>query len=72
MNMRTKVGKPTAIPSTASILAKARQGRGYSLEDLAETTGLTVAEVTSLEVGGDFDPARVRRVAAALGVVDAI
>jgi hypothetical protein len=42
------------------------------LDDVAETTGLTVAEVTALESDEDFDASRIRRTAAALGVLDKI
>ncbi|MGO8655194.1 helix-turn-helix domain-containing protein, partial [Rhizobium ruizarguesonis] len=59
-------------PSIGALLAEARQARGYSLGDVAETTGLTVAEVTALERDEDFDASRIRRTAAALGVLDKI
>jgi hypothetical protein len=42
------------------------------LDDLAETTGLTVAELTALESDEDFDASRIGRTAAALGVLDKI
>ncbi|WP_245355355.1 helix-turn-helix domain-containing protein [Rhizobium leguminosarum] len=50
------------------MLAEARLARGYSLGDVAETTGLTVAEVTALENDADFDASRIRRTASVLGV----
>ncbi|MGO7969061.1 helix-turn-helix domain-containing protein, partial [Rhizobium ruizarguesonis] len=59
-------------PSIGALLAEARQARGYSLGDVEETTGLTVAEVTALERDEDFDASRIRRTAAALGVLDKI
>ncbi|QKK27846.1 helix-turn-helix domain-containing protein [Rhizobium hidalgonense] len=68
MNMASKIAKSPAVPSIGALLAEARQARGYSLDDLAETTGLTVAEVTALENDADFDASRIRRTAAALGV----
>jgi transcriptional regulator with XRE-family HTH domain len=41
---------------------------GYSVEDLSLTCGLTAAEITRIELGADVDPARLRRIAAALQV----
>ncbi len=35
--------------STAARLKKSRRGRGYSLEELAIATGLTVAEIKAAE-----------------------
>ena len=70
MNLVSKIAAPTATPAVGSILAEARARRGYSLADLAETTGLTVAEVAALEGGMDFNPLKIRRAAVALGVVD--
>ncbi|MCJ8509067.1 helix-turn-helix transcriptional regulator [Rhizobium lemnae] len=52
--------------SVAETIATARKTAGYSLEDLAITTGLTVTELTALEDGKDANPARLKRVAAAL------
>lgn len=52
--------------SIAETIATARKAAGYSLEDLAITTGLTVSELSALEDGKDRDDARLKRVAAAL------
>lgn len=68
MNMVPEFAKFPVAPSIGALLAEAREARGYSLDDVAETTGLTVAEVTALENDADFDPSRIRRAAAALGV----
>lgn len=43
-----------------------REASGYSIEDLAVTCGLTDAEIVRVESGEDEDPARVKRIAAAL------
>ncbi|MBY3465769.1 helix-turn-helix transcriptional regulator [Rhizobium laguerreae] len=72
MNMTSTVAKSPVVPSIGAVLAEARQTRGYSLDNVAETTGLTVAEVTALEKNADFDASRIRRTAAALGVLDKI
>ncbi|MEH7912098.1 helix-turn-helix transcriptional regulator [Rhizobium laguerreae] len=72
MNMVSKIVKSPVALSVGGLLAEARAARGYSLDDVAETTGLTVAEVTALENDTDFDASRIRRTAAALGVLDNI
>ena len=52
--------------SIAEAIATARRTAGYSLEDLAITTGLTVEELEALESGQDVDPAHLKRAATAL------
>jgi transcriptional regulator with XRE-family HTH domain len=47
---------------------QSRETMGYSVEDLSLTCGLTAAEITRIELGADVDPARLRRIAAALQV----
>lgn len=43
-----------------------REALGYSLDDLAETWGLTIGEIAAIEAGSDSDLGRLRRVARAL------
>ena len=45
-----------------------RQSVGYSIEDLAETCGLTSAEITGIEEGLEADMGQLKRVASALQV----
>ena len=45
-----------------------RQSVGYSIDDLAETCGLTHAEILEIEEGQDADLGRLNRIAAALQV----
>jgi transcriptional regulator with XRE-family HTH domain len=45
-----------------------RQSVGYSIEDLAETCGLTSTEITAIEEGLEGDTAQLKRVAQALQV----
>jgi transcriptional regulator with XRE-family HTH domain len=52
------------------LLSEARHRRGYSLDDVAETSGLTVDEVAALESCEDTDQARTARAAAAVGLSD--
>lgn len=47
---------------------QSREAMGYSVEDLSLTCGLTGAEITRIELGADVDPARLKRIAAALQV----
>lgn len=48
------------------ILKTARENVGYSIDDLAETSGLTAIEIEKVENNEDHDEARIRRMAAAL------
>ena len=41
---------------------------GYSVDDLAETVGLTFDEIVAIEAGNDNDPAKIKRIASALKV----
>ena len=41
---------------------------GYSVDDLAETVGLTSDEIVAIEAGNDNDPAKIKRIASALKV----
>ncbi|MBY5890959.1 helix-turn-helix domain-containing protein [Rhizobium leguminosarum] len=72
MNIVSKIAKSSVAPSVGALLAEARLARGYSLDDVAETTGLTVAEVTALENDADLDASRIRRTASVLGILEKI
>jgi transcriptional regulator with XRE-family HTH domain len=56
------------ISLTGSKVRSLRQSVGYSIEDLAETCGLTSAEITGIEEGLEVDMGQLKRVAAALQV----
>lgn len=45
---------------------QARLAAGYSLEDLAETCGLTVVEISRIEDGIEIDTQHLKRIAPAL------
>jgi transcriptional regulator with XRE-family HTH domain len=57
-----------ALKTIGARIAIARAEKGYSLDDVAETTGLTMAEVAAIEVGEGMDQGQIRRVAAMLGI----
>ncbi|PSS59985.1 XRE family transcriptional regulator [Ensifer sp. NM-2] len=57
----------TAIASGANVVEGARKARGYSIEDLSVTCGLTINEIAKIESGDDADPSKLRRIALALG-----
>jgi transcriptional regulator with XRE-family HTH domain len=46
----------------------ARESVNYTVDDLAETCGLTVSEITLIEGGEEMDHAKLARIAAALQV----
>jgi DNA-binding XRE family transcriptional regulator len=43
-----------------------RETRGYSIEELSLTCGLSTSEISDIESGKDTDPSKLRRIAAAL------
>ncbi len=55
-----------AIAAGVNAVKALREARGYSVEDLAVTCGLSIGEITGIENGEDADPDRLRRIAAAL------
>lgn len=52
----------------ATAVAEARNAVGYSVDDLAVTTGLISDEIQRIENGTDADPAKLKRIATALKV----
>lgn len=54
--------------TVASRVRSHRESAGYSIEDLAVTCGLANTEISAIEDGDDADPAKLRRIAAALQV----
>lgn len=58
----------STVGRRGSVLRHARLSMGYSLDDLAETTGLTASEIENIENDVDERPELVRRLAIVLGV----
>ncbi|MQW89474.1 helix-turn-helix domain-containing protein [Sinorhizobium saheli] len=52
----------------AARVKAAREAVGYSIEDLAVTCGLANIEISDIESGRDFTPAKLKRIAGALQV----
>jgi DNA-binding XRE family transcriptional regulator len=52
----------------ARAVAEARHAKGYTIDDLALTTGLVHAEIAAVEEGSDEDPAKLKRIAVALNI----
>jgi hypothetical protein len=50
----------------ADMIADGRRAAGYTYEELAIASGLTVSEIRAIELGADMDENRVRRVAVVL------
>lgn len=61
----------TAIAAGANAVKAFREARGYSIEDLAVTCGLSIGEITGIENDEDADPDRLRRIATALRLPEA-
>lgn len=57
-----------AIAAGVNAVKAFREARGYSIEDLAVTCGLSTGEIAGIENGEDADPGRLRRIAIALGL----
>ena len=57
-----------AVAAGTNIVRALRESMGYSVEDLALTCGLATGEIGAIEAGNDADPARLRRIASALGL----
>ncbi len=57
-----------AAVHVAAAVAEARQAVGYTVEQLAVTTGLTVDELNAIENGEGAEPSLLQRVAAGLGL----
>jgi hypothetical protein len=58
----------TAISNGASVIRAYREHLGYSIEDIAVTSGLTVEEVELIEAGHRFEKGYRDRIARALGL----
>lgn len=73
--MTVSISNITASGNTAALaghvaraVAEARLAAGYSIDDLALTTGLIHDEIVHIEDGSDSDPSKVKRIAAALKI----
>jgi hypothetical protein len=56
-----------SLPVVSAVRAM-RETRGYSIEELSLTCGLAAFELADIESGRDTDPAKLRRIASALGL----
>jgi DNA-binding XRE family transcriptional regulator len=54
--------------TVAAAVKEAREAVGYSVDDLAVTCGLVSNEIVEIENGANADPAKLKRIAAALQV----
>lgn len=67
-NFETASEKNVSGEQVAAAVAEARFAVGYSLEQLAVTTGLTIDELTAVENGEGADSSLLHRIATALGL----
>ena len=52
----------------ADLFSAARKAAGYSLEQVAITTGLTTAEISAIESGREAENSKIQRLASALRI----
>lgn len=62
----------TAISNGIPVIRAYREHLGYSIEDIAVTSGLTVEEVELIESGHRFEKGYRDRIARALGLAEGI
>jgi transcriptional regulator with XRE-family HTH domain len=67
-NFASANGAKLSLQNIAAAVAEARRAVGYSIDELAITTGLVNDEIVRIENGSDADPAKLKRIAAALQV----
>jgi hypothetical protein len=67
-NIKASANQAVISGQVAKAVIEARLAAGYSIDDLALTTGLVHDEIVGVEEGADADPAKVRRIAAALRI----
>ncbi|MCJ8520804.1 transcriptional regulator with XRE-family HTH domain [Pseudorhizobium tarimense] len=67
-NFEAATDKQVSAEQLAAAVAEARQAVGYSMEQLAVTTGLTVDELNAVESGAAAEPALLQRIATGLGL----
>lgn len=67
-NIRASQNGAVISGQVAKAVAEARVAAGYSIDDLSITTGLVHDEILGIEDGSNADPAKVRRIAAALKI----
>ena len=59
---------PPRMPTVSETLREKRLSLGYTLDDLAVTTGLTVSEIETVEEGVAAENDNARRIASVLNV----
>jgi DNA-binding XRE family transcriptional regulator len=60
--------EPAVLADVGTRIRVTRGSFGYSVDDLAETCGLTSDEIVAIEAGNDDDSVKIRRIASALKV----
>lgn len=62
----------TAISAGTPVIRAYREHLGYTIDDIAITSGLTIEEVTKIEEGHRFEKGYRDRIARALGLPEGI
>lgn len=68
MKMNASIDNSNIRATAGAIISEARRRKGYTLEDLAETSGLTAEELMTLETADLPNRSHALRAGAALGV----
>jgi len=67
-NFEPAVKNNISASKAAAAITEARQAIGYTLEQVAVTTGLTVDEITAIENGEGIGHGQLQRIASAFGL----
>lgn len=59
-----------AVAARKNAVTAVREFIGYTVEDLALTSGLATLEITEIERGSYVDPVKIHRIAVALRLAD--
>lgn len=60
----------SAITAGVNLVKMIKEKFGYTIEDLAVASGLTVEELNGIETGQDAEPTKLHRIAHSVGLPD--
>lgn len=68
ISVRTTYNRLETDNFFADLILSARKAAGYTLEQVAITTGLTADEINAIENGSEIESSKVKRLASALRI----